>query len=154
MTRKGSMAAVVGAALAALGWVAIAQAQGANGAPRDREVGPGFGPGRLAEELGLNDEQRTQLEALHSKQRETMKPLMDTARQAHDAFRQALEAEAADPATVGQAAIAMHAAEKKLRAAHQAAFEEMKSILTPEQRAKLEQLRERGPRHGGKEPRP
>ncbi len=53
----------------------------------------------------------------------------------------------------------MHAAEKKLRAAHDAAFEEMKAILTPEQRDKLAKMHEgrRGPGgpHGpGGEPRP
>ncbi len=54
----------------------------------------------------------------------------------------------------------MHAAEKKLRAAHDAAFEEMKAILTPEQRDKLEKMQAggrgaRGPHGpGGLGPRP
>ena len=37
-------------------------------------------------------------------------------------------------------------AEKKVRAAHEAAFEEMKSVLTPEQRQKLEQMQRERPR--------
>jgi hypothetical protein len=45
----------------------------------------------------------------------------------------------------------MKAADKKLRAAHEAAFEEMKAILTPEQAAKLEQVarQHKGPGPGG-----
>ena len=152
--------AVAAAALSALAWVGMAHAQGPGApSPHDRPFGPGFAHGRLAAELGLSDEQKSQLEALRSRQQETLKPLAETARQAHETFRSALEADGADAATVGQAALAMHAAEKRLRAAHDAAFEEMKAILTPEQRDKLAKMHEgrRGPRgpHGpGGEPRP
>jgi Spy/CpxP family protein refolding chaperone len=152
--------AVAAAALSALAWVGMAHAQGPGAPPHDRAFGPGFGHGRLAEELGLSDEQTSQLEALRSRQQETLKPLAETARQAHETFRSALEADGADAATVGQAALAMHAAEKKLRAAHEAAFEEMKAILTTEQRDKLEKMHEgrrgaRGPHGpGGLAPRP
>jgi Spy/CpxP family protein refolding chaperone len=152
--------AVAGAALSVLAWVGMAHAQGEGTPPHDRPFGPGFGHGRLAEELGLSDEQKSQLEALRRRQQETLKPLAETARQAHESFRSALEADGTDAATVGQAALAMHAAEKKLRAAHGAAFEEMKAILTPEQRDKLEKMHEgrkgtRGPwGPGGPGPRP
>ena len=119
---------------------------------------PRFGPGArrpgsapLAEELGLSDDQKAQFEALRGKQRETLRPLMEGARQAHEAFQTALDADNADAAAIGQAALAMKAAEKKLRAAHDAAFEEVKAILTPEQAAKLEQARaqHKGPGPGG-----
>jgi len=152
--------AVAGAALWALALAGIAHAQGPGGPPHDRPFGPDLGHGRLAEELSLSDEQKSQLEALRSRQQETLKPLAETARQAHETFRGALEADGADATAVGQAALAMHAAEKKLRAAHEAAFEEMKAILTPEQRDKLEKMHEgrRGPRGphgpGGLGPRP
>jgi len=150
------MTTVAAAALAALPWVGVVQAQEPPGPPHGREFGPGgpggpgFGP-RLAEELGLSDDQKAQLEALRGKQRETLRPLMESARQAHEAFQAALDADNADAAAIGQAALAMKAAEKKLRAAHDAAFEEMKAILTPEQAAKLEQARaqHKGPGPGG-----
>lgn len=162
MTRKGLMFTTAAAALSALPWMASVQAQDPPGPPPHRpEFGRGFGPGRgpgFYEQLGVSDEQKAQLEALKAKRDETLKPLMENARQAHEAFRKALEAESADATTVGQAALAMHAAEKKLHADREAAFEEMKSILTPEQREKLDQMmRERGPRrpgHGPREPRP
>jgi Spy/CpxP family protein refolding chaperone len=162
MTRKGLMTTVAAAALAALPWVGVVQAQ-PPGPPPGREFGPGgpggpgFGP-RLAEELGLSDDQKAQLEALRGKQRETLRPLMESARQAHEAFQAALDADRPDATAIGQAALVMKAAETKLRAAHDAAFEEMKAILTPEQAAKLEQARAQhkgpGPGFGRRGPRP
>lgn len=156
MTRKGLMMTVAAAALAALPSVGVVRAQEPAGPPHGREFGPGgpggpgFGPG-LAEDLGLSDDQKAQLEALRGKQREALRPLMESARQAHETFQTALDAESADATAIGQAALAMKAAEKKLRAAHDAAFEEMKAILTPEQVAKLEQGRaqHKGPGPGG-----
>jgi Spy/CpxP family protein refolding chaperone len=142
MMRKRVVARVVAVAMVALGWGAAARAQGPGGPPH----GPGFRPGpRLAEELGLSEEQRAQVEALHAKNRETLQPLMETAQAAREAFQQALEVEGAEPATVGRAALAMRAAEKKLRAAHEAVFEQMKSILTPEQRDTLDKLEKAHP---------
>jgi periplasmic protein CpxP/Spy len=165
MTSKGLMMTVAAAAVAALSWVAVAHAQDAGGSPRRERgqfFGPGFGPGvpggpglgRLAETLGLSDEQKSQLDALRTKQRETLQPLMESARLSHEAFRAALDADSPDATAVGQAAIAMNAAEKKVRAAHEAAFAEMKSILTPEQAKKLEQAHERRGPHGPGGPRP
>jgi Spy/CpxP family protein refolding chaperone len=147
MSTRKVMTSVAAAALALGGWVAMAQAQGPGSpAPHDRGYGRGFAGPRLAEALGLSDDQKAQLDALRSKQRETMRPLMEAVRQAHDALKKSMDADSPDPATVGQAALTLNAAEKKLRAAHEAAFEEMKSILTPEQQAKLEQMKEKGPR--------
>ena len=148
------------AALLAFGTLTTAHAQGPGGPPPGREGGPGFmrgphgGPGfhgpRFAEELGLTAEQKAQMDALRQKNEATLKPLAEAARTAHETFRKALESENPDAAAVGQAALAMHTAEKALRAAHEATFEQMKAILTDEQRAKLEAMKEqrgkRGPR--------
>jgi Spy/CpxP family protein refolding chaperone len=48
----------------------------------------------------------------------------------------------------------MNAADKKARAAHEAAFEEMKALLTPEQRQKLDEAHKDRPRRGPGGPRP
>jgi Spy/CpxP family protein refolding chaperone len=158
------MSTVAATALAAVSWAPIAWAQEPPGPRHGRDFGPGapggpgfagpaFGP-RLAEDLGLSDDQKLQLEALRTKQRDTLRPLMESARQAHEAFRSALEAESADAGAVGRAALAMKDAEKKLRAAHTAAFEDMKAILTAEQVAQLDQWRAQhtgpGPRGFGR----
>jgi Spy/CpxP family protein refolding chaperone len=151
MTRKGLMLAA--AAVAALPWTASAHAQEPPGPPpHGPELGRWFGPGpgpSWAEEVGLSDEQKAQLEALRARRNETLKPLLEAARQAQAAFRQALEVEGADAATVGRAALSMHAAEKKLRADREAAFEEMKAVLTPEQLDKLKQVRAQRKGPGG-----
>ena len=142
------------AGLLALGALPAAHAQGPGGPPPGRErgrFGPGHGPlgPRFAEELGLSEDQKAQLEALRKKNEESLKPLADAAHEAHEAFRQALESDSPDATAVGQKALAMHSAEKALRAAHEATFEQLKSILTEEQRAKFEAARERrGPHHG------
>ena len=137
-----------GATLGVLLWSGAARAQGPGPrGPREGEGGPGFGPpiGMLAERLGLSDDQKAQIKALREKSQEANEPLFDAARKARQALDKALEADSPDVTTIGQLALAMHAAQKKVDAAQRAAFEEMKSILTPEQLEKLEQ----GPRGFG-----
>jgi Spy/CpxP family protein refolding chaperone len=160
MTRRGLTMAL--AATLALATIAVARAQDPDMPPPPGPEphgwfvpgpgGPGRGPhgGRFAEELGLTDDQKAQMESLRKKNQETLKPLADAAREAHEAFRAAMDGDNPDPAAVGQAALAMRSAEKALRAAHEASFEQMKSILTQEQRDKLDAKRKehqlRGPR--------
>ena len=156
MTRRGFTMAL--AATLALATMAVARAQGPDTPPGPEPHGsfmpgpggPGHGPhgARFAEELGLTDDQKAQMESLHKKNQETLKPLAEAAREAHEAFRKALEADNPDASAVGQAALAMRSAEKALRTAHEAAFEQMKSILTQEQRDKLEAKRKEHHFHG------
>lgn len=139
--RRPALAAAAAMFMAA-GLVTAIHAQGPGGPP-GRGFDPHFGPdpSRLAERPGLSDEQQAQLEAMRDKNRETLRPLMESARQADHSFRAALEAENPEATAVGEAALAMHAARQKVRAAHEAVFQEMMAILTPEQRDKLEQAR-------------
>lgn len=148
-------------AIATLGWIATAAAQGPGGhMRRPGGPGPGFGPGgpggprieMIADRLGLTDDQKAQWTSIHEKARETAEPLVKAAGEAKQAFDQALEAENAEPAAVGQAALAMRNARKKLEAHHQATMESVKAILTPEQLAKFEEMGERmggGPNRPG-----
>lgn len=143
-------------AAATFGFVSLAAAQGPEGPRPPRAGGPGFGPGgpggppigMMARRLGLTDDQKDQLKALHERERESTKPLLQAAREARQAFNAALKAEGADAATVGQAALAMREARVKLEAHHKAAMEGVKAILTTEQFEKLEQMRRRGSRRG------
>jgi len=117
--------------------IAFAQDWGPRG-PRAGGPGGEFGPPpieSMAERLGvtLSDDQRTQLEALREKSRESTRPLAEAAQQAREAFRKQLGAAAPDPSAVGQAALAMRATEDKLRAARRASLQEAKGILTAEQ---------------------
>ena len=129
------------------------------GAAQDRGPGPGRPGGpppmeRMMDRLGLTDDQKAAVHAVHEKNQDTMRPLGDAARQAHEAFQKALDGEAPDATKVGQLALAMSAAEKKFDAARKAEADEIKAILTPEQREKFEQAAQRGPgrRPGGPMP--
>ena len=154
-------------AVATFGWISLAAAQGPQGGPMRRPGGPGgpgFGPGgpggpggppieMIAEHLGLSDEQKAQWKAIHEKARETGEPLMKAAGVAKDAFDKALESENADPVSVGQAALAMRNAHRKVEAHQKATFAEAKAILTAEQLAKVEEMEKNMPRRGSGGPR-
>ena len=147
--KRAAMAAV------GLGWVAVASAQPPMGEGPRRGTGPGGpgmglagrGPGapieRIAEALDLTNEQKEQWKAIHEREREAARPLVEAVDAARGAFDQSLNAENADPATVGKAALSMRAATRKLEAHHKAVRDEVRAILTPEQVAKLEALEQR-----------
>lgn len=147
-------------AAASFGWISLAAAQGPEGpgGGRGDRGGPGMGPngergpriGMIARHLGLTDEQKTQWKAIHEQEHTTAEPLRKAAGEARAAFHQAMESEAADAATLGQAALAMRNAQQALQAHQKATFERVKAILTPEQLAKVEEMEKRGPRRGGK----
>jgi Spy/CpxP family protein refolding chaperone len=144
-------------AVASFGWISIAAAQPPEGGPRrGGPGGPGFGPGggggapveMIAERLGLSDDQKAQWKAIHEKARVAGEPLMKAERAAHEAFDKALNSDNADPAAVGQAALAMKSAQQKVEAQHKATLDEAKAILTPEQAAKLDEMEKHMRRQG------
>jgi Spy/CpxP family protein refolding chaperone len=144
-------------AIAALGLISVAAAQGPGGGHMRRPGGEGFGPGggpggprveMIAERLGLSDEQKAQWTAIHEKARESGQPLIKAAGEAKEAFDTALQAENADAATVGQAALAMKSAHGKVEAHQKEMLESVKAILTPEQLAKFEEMGNRMRRSG------
>ena len=150
-----TLAAIAIGAIATLGSLSTAIAQPPEGEKMRRQGGPGGGPGgpgfgpgggrqapveMIAERLGLSDEQKAQWKAIHEKARETGAPLMKAERAAHEAFDKALESNSADAAAVGQAALAMRAAQRNVEAHGKATMDEAKAILTPEQAAKLDEM--------------
>jgi Spy/CpxP family protein refolding chaperone len=145
-------------AIATFGWISVAAAQGPGGGPMRHGGGPGFGPGgpggppieRIAERLGLSDEQKAQWMAIHETARTTGEPLMKAAGAAKEAFDKALATDNADPAAIGQAAIAMKNARTQLEAHHKATMDAAKAILTPEQAAKFDEMQKNmGPQGQG-----
>jgi Spy/CpxP family protein refolding chaperone len=133
-------------------------------AAQPRRGGPGGGPGdadgfgpmhRAARFLELTEDQKTRLAEIVEQGRPERERLRELRRETQEQLREALEAEPPDPATVGQAAIDMHA----LRAQHEtsrksveAAFQ---SLLTPDQQRKWEMMQasraaEGGPGHRGR----
>jgi periplasmic protein CpxP/Spy len=146
-------------AVATFGWISVASAQGPGGGRMNRPGGPGFGRGgpespegppigMAARHLGLSDEQKAEWKAIHEKAGETGEPLMTAAHEARAAFEKALDAENSSASAVGEAAIAMRAAQKKVEAHRKATFESIKAILTPEQLEKIEEMEKQRPRRG------
>lgn len=118
----------------------------------DRDERRGHRGERLTQELGLSDSQQAAAKQLHEQLRETMKPLHEEQRALHEQVETALE-QGADAATVGNLVITAHQKRQAMRAAREEYEADFAALLTPEQLAKYETLKEkresfRGKRHG------
>jgi Spy/CpxP family protein refolding chaperone len=105
----------------------------------------GFGghmdPGRLADYLSLTEAQKTQVQQLREKTKVAIGPLFQEHRQLAEAVRTALENDA-DAATVGAAVIAAHEHREKMRAVREQHEAELEALLTPEQLARWQALKD------------
>lgn len=119
----------------------------AEGPGRHGPDGRRFGMMRMAHALDLTEEQQASLKQMIDEQRKAVEPLVQQKRDLRRQIREQLDSEAADATTIGQLTIQSHNLGKQLRAAHEGMKERFESVLTPEQKAKLEQLKaERGKR--------
>lgn len=121
----------------------------------DRRPGKGFGRGhfgkgpgmfgfghRVMDELELSDAQKTQVvDVLTAKFREGLLARMEMA-DARKQLRDASEAESPDAAAIVAANEAMGAARGKMEALGLTAKDDLRKILTPEQAAKLDEMRQ------------
>lgn len=130
-------------ALCALLLTAVATAQPG----RMRGHGHGHGHGgpmnvdRLAESLSLTEAQKTQVEQLRERMKQSLEPLFEEHRQLAGEVHAALESNA-DAATVGTAVIAAHEQRKKIRAVHEQYDAELEALLTPAQVERWRALKE------------
>ena len=126
---------LVGAALPAL-----AQPPGKGGR------GPGFMDGHrlehLALRLELSDGQREELKAAFSERFEAGAERRQAMFEARRALRQAIHAESFDEAAIREAAAAVAALEADRAVERAKGAQKLREILTPEQLAELEQMRE------------
>lgn len=109
-----------------------------------RREGPPVPPDAALKSAGLSEAQISavhDLVAARDAKLADVKPLLAPAR---EAVRAALEAATPDPMTVGNAAIAAHALEGKVRAADAEFRTAFEALLTPEQSAAL-RMRRPGP---------
>jgi Spy/CpxP family protein refolding chaperone len=137
-------AAVLALSVAGTGTVALANE---GGRPHGR--GPGFGRGFHA--LDLTDDQKAAFKSAMEEARANTKAQREQVRQIRDQIRQQLDSGKADAATVGRLTIQAHTIRMQLREAHKRAFETFEATLTPEQKAKLDQMKEeRGKRGFGR----
>jgi len=124
----------------------------AQGHPRGRGMkhhGPQGGP-MMMQCLDLTEAQKTSLKAIAEKHREASKAKHEAAMAAHEAYQVAMR----DPAASTDQLKALHEkvsqAQFELALDRRAMMQESMTILTPEQKAKAEQLRaERGGKRAG-----
>jgi Spy/CpxP family protein refolding chaperone len=130
-------------AIATLTFSLAALAQPAGG--RRGPMGPG---GRtdhidqLKTYLSLTDAQVETLRSAQQQQREAMRASFTELRAKQKALRAQTQSGTSDPAAVGQLMLDMQATRAKMRAARQEVNDQLAASLTPEQKAKLQTLKD------------
>ena len=129
--------------------IGIAQTKDASGQKRQnaekREHGR-RGGGRMAgavfRNLDLTDAQKAQMKSIRDNHSQSVRPLMEQIRAKRLEMRQASEGGTFNEALVTQKLTEIAPLEAKLMGERSRLHQEMLSVLTPEQKAKLEQSRE------------
>jgi Spy/CpxP family protein refolding chaperone len=136
MRKRGFFGAA--AAVLSVGTLAaIVSAEAPTGDERRAERRAGGRGAALAESLGLTDQQKAEWNALHEKQREEMKPVMEEGRALRKRLREAVEAASPDATAVGEATLALEAHRQKARAQREAFRQKLEGLLDPAQKEKL-----------------
>ncbi|MET0556868.1 MAG: Spy/CpxP family protein refolding chaperone [Vicinamibacteria bacterium] len=147
MSKRTTWMAAVGLAVAVAGAGTLAIAGEGHRGPHGRG-GAGF---RGFRGLDLTEEQRTQVKAIFEEQRKASEPQRAQMHELRKQMREQLDSGKADASAIGQLAIQTHAIGSQLHEGRERAFERVSAILTPEQKAKLEQMKsERGKRGFGR----
>ena len=136
--KKNTIPALALGALFALSVVAAATAD--PGRMRGHHRGP-MDVDRLASYLNLTEAQKTQVQQLQERTRESIEPLFAEHRQLREQVRSLLDSNA-DATTVGKAVIAAHQHGEKIRAAREQHEAELEALLTSEQRERWSTLKE------------
>lgn len=96
------------------------------------------------EELNLTAEQKESAKQLHEEMMAKAHPIMEQHHQQMEEVETLLDAGNANATEIGQKVIAAHATRKQLETIHEEGFERFKALLTAEQQAKLEEMKEDG----------
>ena len=100
------------------------------------------GEGRIFKQLDLTDAQNAQIKQIRENSRTELRPLMEQIRAKRQEIRQARQDGTVNEALVAQKLTEIAPLEAKLMAERARIHEQTLSVLTPEQRTKLEQMRE------------
>ena len=140
-----------GLALGVAGTGALAQSPAGSGGSHHVDSGGyhqvgggGHGPERLMRRLDLTDAQRDQVFKIFHEQAPAIREQMNAARNAGRELRQSAMSGNFDRARARQLADAQAKAMSEVSLMRADSMSRVVAILTPEQRQKLEQLRERG----------
>ena len=107
--------------------------------PPDRAQRPNPGAA-LKNALGLTDAQVTAIESLSQTEKTRVQAIMTDIQQKRQTLQTLLNAASPNPTDVGNAAIALHAAQNKLPGEHDYFLSELKKLLTGEQQQKLDTI--------------
>jgi Spy/CpxP family protein refolding chaperone len=99
-------------------------------------------PRLLARYLKLTPDQTKTLQQLAQDLQKTVQPLVAAGKPLRETFYNDLEAANPNPCTVGQDALALHENREKIKAAFEDFDHKLSAILTPEQLARYEALKE------------
>jgi Spy/CpxP family protein refolding chaperone len=102
----------------------------------------GHGGPRMFQALQLSDEQKSSIQELYATNRENLRPLREQLQQQRQLLRQAAEKQPFDEAQVRFQAQELAKLQAEAIVAHAALMNQVSAILTPEQRATLENLKE------------
>jgi Spy/CpxP family protein refolding chaperone len=111
-------------------------------------MGMGTGPMAHLKELGLTEQQRDRIEAIHDTQRRGGIELRKDLELAQLDMQKLMRADAPDRRAIETHIDRIAGLRAQLHKARVNTMLDVRSVLTPQQRQKLEQLRERGPQAG------
>jgi periplasmic protein CpxP/Spy len=149
MNRKGIVALIAALILAALGVTALAQNNLQNGAAgRKHFRGARFGQ-RMATQLGLTDQQKTQIKQLLQNEKANVQPLREQLRSEHQQMLAATKGGTFDEAQVRTLANQQAQTQANLIVEREKMKSEIYKLLTPDQRAKADQLQAQMGQHRG-----
>jgi Spy/CpxP family protein refolding chaperone len=113
----------------------------------DAQPGPGFHGGRLFETLQLTNEQRAAIDELFAAKRENARSLHQRFQEQRELLRNAAQAQPFDEATVRFQAQELANLQAEMMVRRAALMSQVSSVLTSEQKAKLQELREQRKAH-------
>ena len=128
---------LIGLGGVALLGVSAAAAQPLGPGPGRHGRGDFGGPARFLE---LTEEQQAVAREAFERQRPAMREIHEGLRENREAQRRALESESPEPCLVGELAIEGHALQERARALREESKKALETVLTPEQKQKLEAL--------------
>jgi periplasmic protein CpxP/Spy len=132
--------APVAALLFALGGT-LASAQDDHGR-HGKMGGGGFGMMHGLSRLDLTDSQKAEVKRIMDARKATFDSLHERARADWEALDAAADARSPNPATVGAAYLKVRANREAMKAERQALMDQIRAILTPEQRDKLDAMKQ------------
>lgn len=128
-----------------IGGVALAQGHMGHMAMKHRGPSPDGDAGfysHIADMLDLTQEQRDVAKEIHAATFEKAKPVMEQHRAQMDEIETLLDAGKVSAQEIGTKVIAAHATRTQLKAIHEEAMAQFKTLLTDEQKAKFEKMEE------------